>query len=70
MTRLTTTAVPTARAGDRAGQHGKEAPIFDALAASWAAAGRLVPGQQDHEWTRLTSASPWPGRWQRVPWPG
>ncbi|MDJ0340435.1 hypothetical protein QMK19_00060 [Streptomyces sp. H10-C2] len=37
-------------------------PIFAELAGRWAAAGRLVPGQDDREWTALASRCPWPVR--------
>ncbi|MFF3403058.1 hypothetical protein ACFYW6_31740 [Streptomyces sp. NPDC002659] len=35
----------------------RDEPIFTALAAHWAAAGRLVPGTTDPEWDTLTGRS-------------
>lgn len=32
----------------------RDEPIFTALAAHWAAAGRLVPGTTDPQWDTLT----------------
>ncbi|MET7520469.1 hypothetical protein ABZS88_45525 [Streptomyces sp. NPDC005480] len=37
-------------------------PIFAALAARWAEAGRVVPGQADGEWAMLAGNCPWPRR--------
>ncbi|MFD0516046.1 hypothetical protein ACFQ0Q_48010 [Streptomyces aureus] len=37
-------------------------PICTALAAWWATAGRVVPGQADQEWNMLVSRCPWPTR--------
>ncbi|GAU71238.1 putative hypothetical protein [Streptomyces sp. NBRC 110611] len=37
-------------------------PIYAALAACWFLAGRMLPGQEDDEWTRLVDRSPWPVR--------
>ncbi|MFF3159576.1 hypothetical protein [Streptomyces sp. NPDC057910] len=37
-------------------------PIYATLAARWSAAGRVVPGQADREWTMLASRCPWPTR--------
>lgn len=35
-----------------------DAPLFAALAAQWRSAGRMVPGQTDHEWTELVTRVP------------
>ncbi|MCX5316046.1 hypothetical protein [Streptomyces sp. NBC_00154] len=62
MTTVSTPPAPgTNRAEETVRPTGTE-PIYTALAAEWAAAGRLIPGQRDHEWTRLTTRSPRPGR--------
>ncbi|MET7520272.1 hypothetical protein ABZS88_44410 [Streptomyces sp. NPDC005480] len=37
-------------------------PIYAALAVHWSAAGRVVPGQTDREWTMLASRCLWPIR--------
>lgn len=37
-------------------------PIFTALAAHWAAKGRVVPGQADREWVMLAGSCLWPNR--------
>lgn len=37
-------------------------PVFAALAAHWAAEGRVVPGQVDQEWAMLAGSCPWPLR--------
>ncbi|MGW6357792.1 hypothetical protein ACWFR5_22095 [Streptomyces sp. NPDC055092] len=37
-------------------------PVYAALAVHWSAAGRVVPGQTDREWTMLASRPPWPTR--------
>ncbi|MEU6082495.1 hypothetical protein [Streptomyces sp. NPDC047108] len=39
-----------------------DAPIYAALARSWAAAGKAVPGQYDREWINLTRRPAWPDR--------
>jgi hypothetical protein len=39
----------------------QDEPIFTALAARWAAVGRLVPGTTDPEWDTLTGRSTDPG---------
>ncbi len=70
VTKLPTAAVPSPRsvgqAGPRAADH---PPIFQALADHWRAAGRLVPGEYDPDWARLTREAPWPGRWCPDPRP-
>ncbi|MDH2393527.1 hypothetical protein QCN29_33140 [Streptomyces sp. HNM0663] len=33
---------------------GKPSPIYEQLAREWAAAGRMLPGRPDAEWTRLS----------------
>ncbi|MEU3355207.1 hypothetical protein [Streptomyces sp. NPDC037389] len=35
-------------------------PIFESLAASWAAAGRAVPGRLDPQWEDLAQTDGWP----------
>ncbi|GAA3080141.1 hypothetical protein GCM10020000_77460 [Streptomyces olivoverticillatus] len=55
--------VPVIGSGDATGPgRSASAPIFDELAARWAAAGRAVPGRDDPEWTRLVRQAPWPDR--------
>ncbi|GAA4773377.1 MULTISPECIES: hypothetical protein [Streptomyces] len=39
---------------------GAGTPIYDRLAAEWAAAGRTLPGRPDAEWRRLTVFPPVP----------
>lgn len=38
--------------------HSADVPVFTALAAQWRSAGRMVPGQADHEWTELVARVP------------
>ncbi|MEU5417787.1 hypothetical protein [Streptomyces sp. NPDC020667] len=51
-----TTASPSRGVGSAQGLE----PIFESLAASWAAAGRTVPGQRDAQWEDLAQAPYWP----------
>ncbi|WP_318206628.1 MULTISPECIES: hypothetical protein [unclassified Streptomyces] len=37
-------------------------PIYAELAQQWQTDGRLIPGQDDEEWTPLARQSPWPTR--------
>ncbi|MGG2459330.1 hypothetical protein ACO0M4_05825 [Streptomyces sp. RGM 3693] len=64
MTTLTVWPVPlvSPKSARPARRRSDDAPIFDALAERWAAAGRLVPGTDDHEWTMLVEQAPWPSR--------
>ncbi|GAA2722311.1 hypothetical protein [Streptomyces sp. NPDC049555] len=44
-------------------------PIFQALAERWREAGRLVPGDHDPDWARLTGEPPVFDPWRRHPRP-
>ncbi|MEU3609971.1 hypothetical protein AB0E83_31710 [Streptomyces sp. NPDC035033] len=35
-------------------------PVYSALVAQWAQAGRAVPGVPDREWERLVATPVWP----------
>ncbi|MBK3643699.1 hypothetical protein [Streptomyces sp. MBT33] len=52
---------PAIQSGDVVAPPANE-PIYAALAARWATAGRVVPGQADQEWNMLMSRRPWPTR--------
>jgi hypothetical protein len=65
MTTMTLRPVPVTGPAGRAGEatpFPADEPIYAALAARWSAAGRVVPGQADREWTMLASRPPWPTR--------
>jgi hypothetical protein len=53
MTTMTARWVRVAWHGGETAPRPVDAPIFEALARRWATAGRLVPGQDDREWTTL-----------------
>lgn len=65
MTTMTARWVPFALHGGETVRCPVDAPIFEALACRWAAAGRLVPGQDDRERTTLAGHCPWPDRYER-----
>ncbi|WP_369243594.1 hypothetical protein [Streptomyces sp. R41] len=63
MTAMTVRPVPALDPAGRtseAAQLRSDEPIYAALAVRWQAAGRVVPGQADREWTMLASRCPWP----------
>ncbi|MFI6644677.1 hypothetical protein [Streptomyces sp. NPDC050504] len=68
MTTTTTTTIrlipvsSAPRRGDESVLHAEREPIYTQLVQQWEAAGRLVPGRYDEEWTALTNRAPWPGR--------
>ncbi|MEU3877959.1 MULTISPECIES: hypothetical protein [Streptomyces] len=70
MTKLPTAAVPSPRPAGQAGRKAVEnPPIFQALAERWREAGRLVPGDHDPDWARLTGEPPVFDPWRRHPRP-
>ncbi|TJZ99238.1 hypothetical protein FCI23_46525 [Actinacidiphila oryziradicis] len=66
MTTMTARWVRVASHGGETVPRPVDAPIFEALARRWATAGRLVPGQDDREWTTLAGHCPWPDATTRV----
>ncbi|WP_037914761.1 hypothetical protein [Actinacidiphila yeochonensis] len=58
------TASGGAGAGSARGSQGvtllqaPDAPLFAALVRQWQSAGRMVPGQTDHEWAELVGRVP------------
>ena len=36
-----------------------QTPLYEALAAEWAAAARMVPGDRDREWVDLVTRDIW-----------
>jgi len=36
-----------------------ETPLYETLAAEWAAVARMVPGDRDHEWADLVTRKIW-----------
>ncbi|WP_127355377.1 hypothetical protein [Actinacidiphila soli] len=65
MTTMAARWVPFVLHGGETVRRPVDAPIFEALARRWAAAGRLVPGQDDREWKTLAGHCLWPDRYER-----
>jgi hypothetical protein len=57
-----TPAEPFPRRGSSDAARSSDTPLFNAIADSWAAHGRTVPGTPDPEWDRLVAARPGPRR--------
>ncbi|MBF9073705.1 hypothetical protein [Streptacidiphilus fuscans] len=51
-----TPAEPFPRRASNSAARSSDTPLFNAIAASWAAVGRMVPGSPDPEWDRLVAA--------------
>jgi hypothetical protein len=64
-----TSAEPTPRRSSHGAARPGETPLFNAIAASWAALGRTVPGNPDPEWDRLVAAKPASRRRRILPEP-
>ncbi|WP_152628273.1 hypothetical protein [Streptacidiphilus neutrinimicus] len=57
-----TSAEPLSRRASPGAARSSDTPLFHAIAASWTALGRTVPGIPDPEWDRLVAARPRPRR--------